>query len=212
MNILKYVPAAEARQEIIVLNSRFIASASPTTSTDEAKIYIQKIKTEFPDANHNVNAYLIGHGNNTISHCSDDGEPSGTAGRPVLSVLMGSGFGDLTVVVTRYFGGIKLGTGGLVRAYSDAAKNIIQRLEKAVKILTSTYQVEITYGLNVRMKLGIKSIDGKILSTNYGSEIIMTIQLPVEKSPQFTQMVNDISSGKSKIKLISENDQTIVKI
>ena len=113
------VPAAETRRKLTVSNSRFISSLAPVFSVDEAKAFIQRIKTEFPDASHNVPLYIIGHGASEIAHCSDAGEPSGTAGRPGLAVLRGSGLGDVAMVVTRYFGGTKLGTGGLARAYSE---------------------------------------------------------------------------------------------
>ena len=125
------IPAQETRIEIIVVNSRFIATAAPVFSVDEAKAFIAKVREEFADASHNVPTYLIGHGASVIAHCSDDGEPSGTAGRPALAVLRGSGLGDVAVVVTRYFGGTKLGTGGLVRAYGDAVREVLAVLETA---------------------------------------------------------------------------------
>ncbi|MFN2122854.1 MAG: IMPACT family protein, partial [Candidatus Promineifilaceae bacterium] len=125
------IPAQETREEIRVSNSRFIATAAPVFSVDEAKEFIKKIKAEFSDASHNVPAFLVGYGPSVTAHCSDDGEPSGTAGRPMLAVLQGSGLGDIAVVVTRYFGGTKLGTGGLVRAYGDAVKVILENLPLA---------------------------------------------------------------------------------
>jgi uncharacterized YigZ family protein len=116
------IPARETRAEIKVVNSRFVATVAPVFSVDAAKAFIARVRREFADATHNVPAYLIGHGASVIAHCNDDGEPSGTAGRPALAVLRGSGLGDVAVVVTRYFGGTKLGTGGLVRAYSGAVR------------------------------------------------------------------------------------------
>ena len=106
-----FIPARETRTEIIVVNSRFIATAAPAFTVDEAKAFVARIRAEFADASHNVPAFVVGHGSSVIAHCSDDGEPSGTAGRPALAVLQGSGLGD-AAVVTRYFGGTKLGTGG----------------------------------------------------------------------------------------------------
>ncbi len=119
------IPARRTRTEIVVVNSRFITTAQPAFSVDEAKAFIQEMKNEFADASHNVPAFLIGYGASVTAHCSDDGEPSGTAGRPALAVLQGSDLGDIVVVVTRYFGGTKLGTGGLVRAYTDAVKSVL---------------------------------------------------------------------------------------
>jgi uncharacterized YigZ family protein len=120
------IPAQQTRTEIDVLNSRFIATIAPAFSVEQARLFIAGIKVEFSDATHNVPAYVIGHGSSVIAHCHDDGEPSGTAGRPALAVLSGSGLGDAVVVVTRYFGGTKLGTGGLVRAYRDAVRAVLE--------------------------------------------------------------------------------------
>ena len=125
----KLVPAEQARSDIKVSNSRFIANTAPVLSVDQAKFFIANIKQEFNDASHNVPLFIIGHGASVTAHSSDDGEPSGTAGRPALTVLQGSGLGDVAMVITRYFGGTKLGTGGLARASSEAAKQSLERLE-----------------------------------------------------------------------------------
>ena len=114
------IPASEHHTEIVVVNSRFITTIAPVFSVEEARDFIAKIRALNPNATHNVPAFIVGHGVSVIEHCSDDGEPQGTAGRPALAVLKGSGLGDAAVVVTRYFGGTKLGSGGLVRAYTDA--------------------------------------------------------------------------------------------
>src|SRR5512136_3192018 len=119
------VPLNELRRELTISNSRFISTLAPAFSVDEARAFIQRIKAEFPDASHHVPVYLIGHGDTEIAHCSDAGEPSGTAGRPALAVLRGSGLGDVVVVVTRYFGGTKLGTGGLVKEYTESAQMVV---------------------------------------------------------------------------------------
>src|SRR5690606_5481957 len=141
------IPAAETRAEIRVSNSRFIATAAPVFSVEEARAFVARVKAEFVDATHNVPAYLVGHGPAVTAHCNDDGEPSGTAGRPALAVLQGSGLGDIAVVVTRYFGGTKLGTGGLVRAYGDAVKAVLEVLPHAQKVATHTVLVEVPYNL-----------------------------------------------------------------
>ena len=116
MNESQLIPARRVETEFTELNSRFITSAAPAFSVSEAKAFINEIKGKYPDATHHVPVYLIGHGRSSLAHCSDDGEPSGTAGRPALAVLRGSNLGDIVLVITRYFGGTKLGTGGLVRA------------------------------------------------------------------------------------------------
>ncbi|MBT7818395.1 MAG: YigZ family protein, partial [Chloroflexi bacterium] len=132
----RIIPAKQVETEIRVSNSRFISNAAPVFSVEEAKQFIAQIKEKYGDANHNVPVFIIGHGASITAHSSDDGEPSGTAGRPALSVLQGSGFGDIVVVITRYFGGTKLGTGGLVRAYSDSMRAVLEKMPKAEKVST----------------------------------------------------------------------------
>src|SRR5215216_5950308 len=122
------VPLDEIRRELVVVNSRFIATLAPVSTIDAARAFLSRIRKEFGDASHNVPAYIIGGGNTVTEYFSDDGEPSGTAGRPALAVLRGSGLGDVVVVVTRYFGGTLLGTGGLVRAYGAAVKAVLALL------------------------------------------------------------------------------------
>ncbi len=124
----KLIPARRIETEFIDRNSRFITNAGPVFSVSDAQGFINWVKNKYPDASHHVPAYIIGHGNAILVHCSDDGEPSGTAGRPALAVLQGSGLGDIAVVITRYFGGTKLGTGGLVRAYSDSVRQVLNEL------------------------------------------------------------------------------------
>ena len=134
--VKKLIPAEETQAELFVLNSRFIATAGPVFSVEEAKRFVARLRQRYADASHNVPAYIVGHGETVTSHCNDDGEPSGTAGRPALAVLRGSGLGDAAVVITRYFGGTKLGTGGLVRAYSDAVRAVLAILPRAIKVPT----------------------------------------------------------------------------
>ena len=127
------IPASEVRTEIMVVNSRFIATAAPVFTVEQAREFIKRIRSEFDDASHNVPIFVVGYGSSVIAHCSDDGEPSGTAGRPALAVLQGTGPGGYGIVVTRYFGGTKLGTGGLVRAYSEAVRQVLREMPLAEK-------------------------------------------------------------------------------
>jgi len=132
-----YRPAARNRTEIEILRSRFITTLERTETTEEARHFISEIRGEMPDASHHVYAFRVGYGNSVIEGMSDDGEPSGTSGPPTLAVLRGSDIGDIAVVTTRYFGGTKLGTGGLVRAYTESAKEALATLaldQKAPKL------------------------------------------------------------------------------
>jgi len=139
------IPASRFSTEIRISNSRFIATIAPAFSVTDAKAFIQEIKMVYSDATHNVPLYQIGSGSSTIAHSSDNGEPSGTAGRPALAVLAGSGLGDAVMVITRYFGGTKLGTGGLVKAYSDSARSVIQAVPKAKKVTVHHCQISVPY-------------------------------------------------------------------
>src|SRR5690348_11583424 len=141
----QYIPAARARAELRASNSRFIATVAPAASVEAARAFIAEIRAEMPDATHHVYAYIVGHGATTTLGMSDDGEPSGTAGRPAMAVLRGSGLGDVALVVTRYFGGTLLGTGGLVHAYGDAAKAVLAALPREEKIERSELRVVLPY-------------------------------------------------------------------
>src|SRR5215213_4658235 len=141
------VPLTEIRREHIVLHSRFIATLAPVLNSDEARAFIARLKKEFADASHNVPAYIIGGGNTVTEYFSDDGEPSGTAGKPALAVLRGSGLGDVAVVVTRYFGGTLLGTGGLVKAYTESTQMVTNAVERGQRIPVYVAMVAIPYSL-----------------------------------------------------------------
>lgn len=189
------VPARPARAEIIVVNSRFIADAAPAFSVEEARAFIQRIRAEFPDATHHVPAYLIGHGSTVIAHCSDAGEPAGTAGRPMLAVLQGSGLGDIVVVVTRYFGGTKLGTGGLVRAYSDAVRAVLEVLPRAEKVYTHTAMFELPYPLYERARLLVEELHGEVLEADFAAQVTLTVRFRVEDYPAFVDALREFSRG-----------------
>ena len=155
------------RNELVIKKSRFIASVGHTKGVDEAEAFLNKIRLEFPDARHNCHAFNAGRGNETaFIGCSDDGEPKGTAGRPMLNVLVHSGVGEITVVVTRYFGGILLGTGGLVRAYQDSVKEVLDKLPlkepediSELRFAAGISEIHLVEKLAVRYGAGITSRD-----------------------------------------------------
>lgn len=196
------VPAAEIRRENIVVNSRFIATLAPVFTVEEAKAFIARIRAEFPDASHHVPAYLVGYGSSVTAHCSDAGEPPGTAGRPALAVLQGSGLGDVAVVVTRYFGGTKLGTGGLVHAYGDAVKEVVAQVPRAQKVLTHTVMVGFHYRLLEQIRLLVIAHHGKILDEDFAAEITLTARFPVEQLPAFQSALLELSNGTLQAEII----------
>lgn len=206
------IPAERTRVEIQVVNSRFIATAAPVFSVEKARAFIQEIRHEFSDASHNVPAFLVGYGQSVTAHCSDDGEPSGTAGRPALTVLQGSGLGDIAVVVTRYFGGTKLGTGGLVRAYTDAVKAVLENMRLAEKVPTYTVMLVIPYNLYEQTKLLIQEHHGKILDEEFAADITISIQFLIEKFDAFNEGIVELSRGKIRAEIIEVNPNTLFEV
>lgn len=196
MNPPFLIPAKEIRQEIIVNNSRFLAVLSPVYSIDDAKEFIQRIRHEFVDASHCVPAYIIGFPPSEISHCSDDGEPAGTAGRPALAVLRGSGMGDIAVVVVRYFGGIKLGTGGLVRAYTEIVKKAVEHVPKTSLNVYKVYQLEIPYAMFDKISRLIDQLQGKITQKSFSEFVILTVHIESQSGDLFVQYIQEVSAGK----------------
>jgi uncharacterized YigZ family protein len=206
------IPAAQTRAEIEIANSRFIATIAPVFSIEEAKTFVDRIKAEFADATHNVPAYVVGHGASTTAHCHDDGEPAGTAGRPALAVLQGSGLGDAAVVVTRYFGGTKLGTGGLVRAYGDAVRAVLAVTPRARKIPTHTIMLAFPYNLLERIRLLIAAHNGRIIEEEFAADITLTAQFTTEHFPPFQHALRDLTHGTLAAEIVETNEATIMPI
>ncbi len=200
---MKYpIPAREVRTEIERKRSRFIAIAAPVHTVDEAKLFIGRIKKEFAGATHHVPAYQIGHGASIIAHSSDDGEPSGTAGRPLLAVLQGSGLGDIVIIVVRFYGGVKLGTGGLVRAYGDAGKAVLALLPRARRASIDTVQLDVPYPLFEQMELLIAKHNGRLQEKAFAAAVTITANFLVEETPSFADGVRELSNGRLQVNII----------
>ncbi len=206
------IPARICRAEIQISNSRFIATLAPTFSVDEAKAFINRVKNEFSDASHNVPVFIIGHGTSVTAHSNDDGEPSGTAGRPALAVLQGSGLGDAAVVITRYFGGTKLGTGGLVRAYGDAVRSVLEIVPHAEKISTHTCQIPMPYSLYERVCLLIKAHHGILRDENFAVDVNITAEFACAGFENFQQALKELSHGSLTTDIIATNEAAIMPV
>lgn len=189
------IPSRETRAEIQVMNSRFIASLAPAGSVEEARSFINRIKTEFPDASHNVPVFLIGHGDSVTAHCSDDGEPTGTAGRPALAVLQGSGLGDVALVITRFFGGTKLGTGGLVRAYSDAVRAVLEKVERSARVMTDTVMAAFPYTYLERVRRLVSACGGEILDQEFAADVTLSARFRVGETKRYQDQIAEMTSG-----------------
>jgi len=203
------IPLYEIRREQVVVNSRFIATLVPVFSTEEARAFITRIKNKFADASHNVPAYIIGGGNTIMEYFSDDGEPSGTAGRPALTVLRGSGLGDVAVVVTRYFGGTLLGTGGLVKAYTESAQMVVNAVGRGRRVPVYVAMVAIPYNLLERVRLLVIRNRGEVLEEDFAADITMTLQFPVDSFELFQIEMRDLTAGRLKAEIIESGEKVI---
>jgi uncharacterized YigZ family protein len=212
MSEQRLVPAREACHEIKVSNSRFIATAGPAASLEEAKSLVVRLRREYPDATHHVMACVTGHGNSVTMHCNDDGEPSGTAGRPALAVLKGSGLGDIAVVITRYYGGTNLGTGGLTRAYGDAVRAVLAVLPRARKVATHTVGIGIPYPCFERVRRLISVHHGQLISQEFGENVALVARLEVGEFEMIQDALRDASSGRLEITVLETNPNTLMPL
>lgn len=204
----RLIPLETVENEIMVANSRFIASLAAVKSVDEARAFIVEVKKLHPGATHHVPAFVIGHGNSTITHCSDDGEPSGTAGRPALAVLQGSGLGNVVVVVTRYFGGTKLGTGGLVRAYGDAVREVLKGVKVAALLPTTTVMFVTPYRLYDQAVRLMEAHQGQVLDTEFMEDVTVTVRFRDEELASFSHQLSNLSAGQVLPVVIENNPET----
>lgn len=196
---LPEIPAARTSTEIRVVNSRFIATLIPVERVEQAKTEIAAIRQAMPDANHHVYAFIIGHGASKTEGMSDDGEPSGTAGRPALAVLRGSGLGDVLVVVTRYFGGTLLGTGGLVHAYGDAVKAVLELTPRRAKIAMTSLLLTLPYPFYEQVRRLISHYEASIEDETFASDVSMIISLPATQATACAMGLRELTHGKASV-------------
>ena len=197
------VPAAPFRCEIEVERSRFITTVQPVTTTEEAQAFVSALKSEFPDANHNCWAYLVGPpGSSDRIGLSDDGEPHGCAGKPMLTCLQHSGLGDLAMVVTRYFGGIKLGKGGMVKAYTAAAQAALDQLPRGEKIEWRQFVACFDYSLFTPFERALADYEAEVLATDYSDRISIKLRMPSEWEESFRRMFADLSAGQGQLEAV----------
>ena len=189
------VPYESARAEITVVNSRFIASLSPVDSVEAAREWANSVKREFSDATHNVPAFVIGSSNSVTEFCSDDGEPSGTSGRPLLAVVKGSGMGNIAVVVTRYFGGTLLGTGGLVKAYSEAGRAVLALVRRAELVETLRLSFRVSYHLFDRVRLIAAECGATVVSEDFTEDVRLVVDIASVDYESFADRLSEASSG-----------------
>lgn len=173
------IPIELAFTEIVVKKSRFIAYAQNIVSREAGMLWLAEIKKQYPDARHHCWAYIIGDPKCALNAgMGDDGEPSGTAGKPILNVLSHKTIGDVMVIVVRYFGGVKLGAGGLARAYGQATQAVIETLATKKQVEIVSFLVSCSFSLEQQIRYWVNNMDGKILKTDYTQQVQITVSIP----------------------------------
>lgn len=198
------VPARLHRVEQELQRSRFITTVAPAPTVDEARAFIARVREEFPDANHNCWAYVVGPpGSTGMVGMSDDGEPHGTAGRPMLTALLHGDVGDVAVVVTRYFGGTLLGKGGLVRAYTGCVQQGLEQLPTTERVPKVRLAIEIEYASVDRVRRMLAGHEAELLGETYATTVGYQLALPVTRVEAFKVALLDETHGQA---LIEELD------
>ncbi|MED1862441.1 YigZ family protein [Fictibacillus nanhaiensis] len=188
----------EGQHEIVIEKSRFIAHIARATTEEEAQAFIQKIKKEHNSATHNCSAYLIGETDN-IQKANDDGEPSGTAGVPMLEVLKKRELKDTVAVVTRYFGGIKLGAGGLIRAYGKSVSEGLNHIGVVERQLQQIVHITVDYTLLGKMENELRNSVYPIKEMNYMEKVEIQMYVPIKEKETFKEWIIDLSNAQSEI-------------
>ena len=182
------VPAGPVDREITINKSRFITWLRPVCDRDEAMAIVEQARQRYPDASHHCYAYLLGNPASAQAAMNDDGEPSGTAGKPIFNVIQHKGMSDVLVVVTRYFGGVKLGAGGLVRAYAAAAESVLAEAEKVESVPQVLCRLEMGFAQEQRLRHWAACHDGQVEEIAYGQSVVMTLRFPRDWMGELEQL------------------------
>ena len=192
--------AGRGQAEIIIRKSRFIANVAPVTSEEEAWAFLGQIRAEHAAATHNCYAFKVG----AVQRMSDDGEPSGTAGRPIFDVLEKQGLSDAAIVVTRYFGGILLGAGGLVRAYSQAAVAGVEATGVASAIPAADIRLRVDYSLLGKVQYLLQQRGALTLGTEFGQEVVLDVRVRAEELADVEAEMAEASAGRVLVEPVGE--------
>jgi uncharacterized YigZ family protein len=196
------VPATTHRCEEEILRSRFITTLGPAPSVEAARAFIVTVQAEFADASHNCWAYVVGApGSTGHNGMSDDGEPHGTAGRPMLTVLLHSNVGDVVAVVTRYFGGTLLGKGGLVRAYSGGVQAALDALPVVEKVPRVGMTVVLEYPALTPVRRLLAAYEAETLSEEFAADVTLRLRLPEESAQPLEAALIEQTNGQALIEI-----------
>ena len=188
-----FIPTAPSETEFVEKRSRFIGHVRPVETEEDARAFIEQMKKRYHDARHNCWCYLLREGG--VVRYSDDGEPQGTAGQPMLGVFEKEEVTNLVCVVTRYFGGILLGAGGLVRAYTRSAKDALDAAGVSVVRRWVRVLVPCSYSLLERVRIETEQFGGVIEDTEYAADILLTVLVPEERAEEYAAHLLDVSAG-----------------
>ena len=203
-----FTVGGDGNAELSVKHSKFLAFSARVTDEEQAENFVRGVKKRFSDATHAPYAYVLGERSDKF-RASDDGEPSGTSGIPILESIKNAGLTDVAVVVVRYFGGIKLGTGGLARAYGDAAIQALKTSGKVAFDKCATFLVTCDYSLISSVQNQIYAFGGMILSCDYGDGAKVSAAVPCDKKNAFLSALADATSGKASF---SEREETYCEV
>ncbi|MGP7735315.1 YigZ family protein [Oceanimonas smirnovii] len=191
------VPAASVVWEQEIKKSRFITYLAHTPDADAAKVFIEQVRAEYPDARHHCSAFVAGAPNDSQAlGFSDDGEPTGTAGKPMLAVLQGAGIGEITAVVVRYFGGIKLGTGGLVRAYGSSVNGALAELSTTEKIIEGRLALSADYSDMAQLENLFTQSGAHWEQLDYGVMVSGVLRVDIRLLNSLAQQIKDRTQGR----------------
>jgi uncharacterized YigZ family protein len=192
-------PTASRTCELVIKRSRFIARAQPLSAPAQVRELVRREREEHPGCTHVVHAFITGDANSQVHGSSDDGEPKGTAGRPVLEVLKGSGFTNVLLTVVRYYGGTNLGTGGLVRAYGDSAKEVLAGLPGRPLVRETLFRITLPYPLYQKVRDYLAAHQGAVRSEGFDTEIHLEGVIPETLRDGLDRFLADLSSGKVRL-------------
>jgi len=200
------VPAQQHRSDLVIDRSRFICTVARVQSSEEAQAFIKAMNAEFPDATHNCWAYVVGApGSTDRVGMSDDGEPHGTAGRPMLTVLLHSGVGEIGAVVTRYYGGTKLGTGGLVKAYGGAVQEALVAMPRAERVDSVDVVVRVGYGAIGALQQLFPEFDADVLEQRFDVDAQFSVRVPRVRVALMERAIQNATRGTAVVH-VHEND------
>ena len=197
------IAVGEAEVELRFKNSRFIGCVGQATSVEEAKAFIAVVRDRYPDASHHCYAFAAGYGATVTHGMSDDGEPSGTAGRPMLAVVQGADIGDVVVVATRYFGGTKLGTGGLVKAYTETAQAALAAVPVERTVESELLSINLGYDSYAPCRKRIEELGGLVENEAFETSVVLQVRAEIKIVDDMRRALADMTAGRALVEKIS---------